>query len=164
MRRSTSLSPPLQLVFPDKHLKFFKVFASLPLHDINVAIFGALSAMAVNQSKTYMVWLRDRDPSAGRMSTASRFIINVLAGTGLPDSFRPYVDPIALMSWLMEEDNYSRKTMGSKMERFLKVSQKVNHLIIRLTDAKSVGDHEPESCAKNWGLELKAAARARGIL
>ena len=66
------------------------------------------------------------------------------------------VDPIALISWLIEEDNVSGQMIESKMNRFLRVSQKVNHLIVRLTDAKAAGDQEPDSCAKDWGLELKS--------
>lgn len=69
---------------------------------------------------------------------------------------RPYVDPVALLSWLMEETDFTGSSMEDKLERFLKVSRKVNHLIVRLTDAKAAGDEEPDSCAKDWGLELKA--------
>ena len=120
--------------------------------------------MAVKESSDYMIWLREHPATAGRMKSQSRYIINVLAGTGLPDAFRPNVDPVALISWLLEEDDYSKKTIEDKMKRFLKVSQKVNHLIIRLTDAKSIGDPELESCAKDWGLELKEDAIARGAI
>ncbi len=127
--------------------------------DFNATIFGKLSDLAVEKSSDYMIWLRDNSQTDERMKKDSRYIINALAGTGLPDAFRPYVDPVALISWVLEEDNYSKRTIEAKMQQFLRVSQKVNHLIIRLSDAQSKGDHQQESCAKDWGLELKANAQ-----
>lgn len=52
--------------------------------------------MAVNASAKYMVWLRDHPPSAGRMKSTSLAVVNALAGTGLPDAFRPERDIVHL--------------------------------------------------------------------
>ena len=61
--------------------------------NINESTYSQLSAKAVNASAKYMVWPRDHPPSAGKMKSASLHVINALAGTGMPDAFRPYVDP-----------------------------------------------------------------------